>query len=420
LKILAGPSSNSITLAKFLLLGVSIAGLQGAGYVMLLLSSRFLSIEEFAVVRLADSWLVALAIPAALGIPTAVTRMAAERLWSTGDIFRSGVTVAGISSTVVAGVSAALFLALKGSESVEAIVLSIAMPSLVLATIGRVGLSIRQGRSEWTSIALASVISSVAGILITWILVARGGAKAWAVSRLIVECVTAGVLVIPLFLKAPGSSKKPVMSALCTFGLPVLGAMMLDRGLSRADLILLDYLGVPGGALGNYGAMSLVALLLVFPSGILGTLVYPEFVVASGTLPVFSRRLVKAAVLTALVSAGPCLTVAVFPSQTLSLMVGRKYVVDPVMMAILSGSALIQAVTSVLGGGLLALGRPRMNLIGNALGLLVMLGLGYTLVAAYGVLGCTFAMMGSQLARFVMYVASLRTALSRMRNGIPV
>jgi O-antigen/teichoic acid export membrane protein len=401
-------------------LALSLAFLQGGPFLGQVVCARVLGPKNFGYVRVAETLLAILLIPAGLGMASAIVRFAAiAKAEHRGPLFlRRAVGYATTGSLVTATI-ATVAIWLWPLDAALRSALLLLVWSLPVTNIGRIAVNYLLADGQIRSVARANVITSCIALALTgagaWLLQVQG----WVFGRFFGELVPAGVLIWMVRRQLLGKGAPELEQVerrdFMRFGIFMALGTGVDRIASTADTLYLQSALADPALIGQYGAASLVVQAVgLLPAAAMATAM-PRM---AGRAPVpssvssFVREhagtyIVGLAVLTALVMLlGP------FALRTV---LGSVYAPAAALLPGLAPTLLLGGLLQGGGAILFAFGRGDLALTQSALGLVLNIGLNVVLLPIYGIRGAVMALLGAYAGRLVLMSFLVQHATVRAR-----
>ena len=353
------------------------------------------------------------------GISTGVTRAVARDPRSAAGLVVAAVRLQAMLAVGVAAVIVGFGAALPG-QPVPLQYVVLAAAQLVLGTISWPYLAVLGGRAQYGRVALAELLTGMAGFLLLAIAAGAGGGVA---EFLWVHVAVAGAAVgvarwaAAPFLAGPGTGRC-TMTALFREGLPFSAMTVVQSLYTRLDIVLLGQLSSPS-AVGLYSvAYKPVNMMVNFGAVASGTL-FPFIVQAEGMEG--EARLSRVVRLFAVVAPGFALAFSGLSRVMIEALYGFEYVEAAPLLTVLAWSAVAYWLYAPVGIALQAKGFERGWLAVLATGLALNAAGNFWAIPRWGPIGAAATMlvseaalagMGAFLARRALHAAPSLTVMS--------
>ncbi len=398
---------------------VNVAGLVAgvvAAYGVQVLVGRQLGAGGLGLVTVAVQVAFVAAAGSRFGMDLASVREVAIGVGGTGHL-RSLVhrcaLIAGAASIVVAGLVAALSPLTGGNQATVAV----AAVSVPFAAVANTYLGATRGLKQMTPTLWVFWIGQpLAWIAAAVVVLAAGGHAEGVVLAYDASWAVAAVAARSLWRRASAGmgdlpASRDAVSAAIRFGLPRAPSALLAQALFWIDLWVLDiYAG--RAEVGTYAAVSRLAqVILLFLTSV--NLLFAPFAAdlhARGQ-PDQLDALFKAATRWALAATLPvAIVLAVAPEQALRAF-GPDFTGGDSALRIMLVGQLINVATGSVGFVLIMVGRTGLDLLDNALGVLLLAALAAPLADSHGMEGAALAAAASFAAVNLLRLAQVRTVV---------
>lgn len=418
----AGAAFDGVLRGGAILLALQVGNVV-LGFTAQVLLARWLGDAEFGVYAWTWAWANLLAVPAGLGLSTAVLRFmptyAADadpgRLhalvrWTGRTVFLAGLCTGALCGAVV--------LAARNAIPAPYLVplwLGFALvPLLALSTL-RINHGHALGRPA--AAYLPWVVGSNVGLIAGGAMLMVAGVRLDATMVLAVALIAlAGIAIVQWravsrLMTVPARIGRPEPRRWLRVSMPLLASSLLFTLLERADLVLVGLLLGPQHA-GVYGAAARTALLASFGVTAITTLATPRIATlhASGRrdeLQAFARRVGRWTFWPALAAA---LALALFGGSVLSVF-GPGFRDGWACLALLAAAQTVPAAAGLAPHLLNMTGHEVAGAAVMAVAVVVSLGLGLVLIPRIGITGAAIATSASMVTRAVGHALLVRHRL---------
>ncbi len=408
--------SLSAWLADLLSIGTAMAMLQGAPAFAQLVVARLLGPDEFGCVRIVETALSIIVLPASVGMQATVVRFVAAA--SPGE--RPAILKMALGAGVVGAVAVTLvtllalpFVPLNPRAAVYLIPLLLVVP---LTNASRTIISYYQGVQRFRRSLKLSCGAAASSFVLTVAGTAVFGLYGWAGARITAESVMAVALLGAARIETHGGAGAAPSARALRVGVYTATSLTLDRVSTNADVFFLDTLLGSPSLVGQFGlASQLVGVASLLPAAatavafprIAQRTACPEAAL-SYAFWMFRRLLVLLLVGGMVVALlGPTLVAQAF---------GGEYALASQLVLALAPTFLLGAALSFGGNLLMAFERADLNLAQSALGVLASAALNLSLIPRFGVWGAAWATQLTYLVRLVVvavFVAFVARSASR-------
>lgn len=368
---------------------------RAAGYVISMAGSvlvaRMLGVERLGLYAYAMSIAAFFGLLPHLGISTVVTRAVARDPRSAAAMASAAVCLQALLAVGVAAVIIG-FGAILPEQPVPLEYIALAAGQLVVGTMSWPYLAVLGGRAQYGRVALAELLTGLAGLLMLAVAAVAGGGVAeflWAhVGAAVAAIGVARWAAVP-FLEGPRAGQRAI-PALLREALPF-GAMTLVQSFyMRLDMVLLGQLSSPV-AVGLYSVASKpVAMVVNIGAAASGTL-FPFLVQEEG-----ATRLHRVLRLFAVVVPGVALVLCGLSGVVIDWLYGPGYREAAPLLTVLAWSAVASWLSAPLGVALQAKGFERGWLAVLSLGLALNAAGNLWLIPRWGALGTAVTMLVSE------------------------
>ncbi len=395
----------------------SLAFLQGAPFLVQAACARLLGPDDFGRLRVLETILGILLIPAGLGLSSAIVRygsLAVGREQIEGYLGRALAVSTGFG-VLFAGVAAALLLILP-IESGLRFPLLVLVWSLPVTNATRIALNYLQARQRVREVVGLNVLSAIVAFAF-----AVGGAwfaqlNGWTWGRVAGAILPAVLLAVLLRSEIGRLAPKDAFRPMLRFGLLMAFSLGVDKLAGTADTLYIQAFLGQSGQVGQYGAASLaLQAASLLPVAAIG-LAVPRLAGMAGDvveLVGFIRRHVGV-YLVALV--GLTLGLAVFGPPAVLAGLGPSYGPAAQLIPVLAPSLLLIGLLQAGGAMLIAFDRGDLAVLQSLTGLGLNVALNAFLLPSYGLWGAAVAAVLTQAARLVLMWFLVRSAMGRARG----
>jgi O-antigen/teichoic acid export membrane protein len=197
-------------------------------------------------------------------------------------------------------------------------------------------------------------------------------------------------------------------------GLPLAGSQILGMAMLRGDSLLLSLLQ-PAAAVGLYGVPSKLFEITTSIPYILAGLMMPALTAsAAEDRQEFSRQLGRTLDATAIYGVGIVIAFAPFAAQLLTLISGVRYAAGAPALVVISFAIALAGLTHVLRFTVVACGKPRLVLTGDAIACVCAFAAYFALIPRFSLLGAAAGTVIAEAAALVMMSVALRRAGRRL------
>jgi O-antigen/teichoic acid export membrane protein len=394
---------------------LSLAAVQGGVFVAQLVVARLLGPGDFGYVRVVDTVLAILVIPAGAGMASAVVRYTAT---ARNDAERGAVlsvsfwTVVGTS--LVIGAIALLALPLAPLSPKAVTYLRWLVWTLAFTNGARVIINYFQGRKEIRRVAGYNVALAAAGAAAVIAGAAIWGLPGWAGGRFAGEVLLAMSLAWlvrrAITLRIDWHAARPILA----FGAFTAFSAMLDRVATMADTLYLDGFLRDPVVVGQYGAAMLaVNVALLLPAAV--TAVALPHLSERAADPArawdLAARLLKRI---SLLGVGGALVMVVAGPWLTRVVLGPDYTLAGDLLQGLAAAFALNVVMSFLGTVLLALDRADLTVIQSVVGVAVNLAANALLIPRFGAWGAVWAAVATAAVRAAILAWFMALTLRRL------
>jgi O-antigen/teichoic acid export membrane protein len=393
-------SARRLWTADVLHYSASLAAVQGGAFVAQLIVARLLGPAEFGYVRIIDTTLAILLIPAGIGMASAAVRyIAAARTDEERSSLLSMCLAIVLVASIVVGVLATGLLRFAPISVTAVHYLLWMVWLLVFANVSRVVINYFQGLKQIRRVAVLNV-----GLACVGALAVVGGARwwsltGWAGGRMIAEGSFAVVLVWTargaLTVRIDWTALRPVL----VFGTFLMLSAALDRVAVTADTLYLDAFVRDPAVVGQYGAAVLATNLAGLLPAAATAVALPRVVERVHDRAVawaFAWDILGKMMLAIVALAG---VLAVMGPWAIRLVLGNDYQLAGRLLQGLSPTFVLNSLVSFLGIFLLAAERADLALVQSALGVGLNIAANALLIPVWGVWGSVWAGLGTAAIR---------------------
>jgi PST family polysaccharide transporter len=370
----------------------SLAAVQGAVFVAQMIVARLLGPAEFGYVRVVDTVMALVLVPAGFGLTSAIVRWTAmapdER--ARGSILSFSIVSVVAASALVAAI-ALLILPYTTVNATAQSYLRWLVWSVVFTNVGRLIINYYQGRKEIRRVALLNVVLAGAGTTLVVLGAWWWRVPGWAAGRMGAEILLALVLLWIVRRQLARPAPWQAGKALLAFGASVVASGALDRIATQADTLYLDAFVRDSVIIGQYGAASLAftaaallpaaAIAVALPH--LSERARDPAAIHQLAMKMLGRLIAGAVLLAALL--------AVLGPPALRLVLGSQYALAGSLLPWFALALVLNVIMSFLGTYLLALGKAGLTVWQSAIGVGVNIGANAILMPTYGVHGAVWA-----------------------------
>jgi O-antigen/teichoic acid export membrane protein len=389
------------------LLLLSFVVFQGSSYVIQLIAAQQLGPSDFGKVRILESFLSIALILASFGMPSAIVTYvaAASSAKRQHELLFTAVLLVCLASVAVAAiVSLSPFFGLPQENKLRN--LPILVWILPAMTASRTVVNYFQGRGEIKRLSVLNLSTSVATAVIVAGSVHLWAFNGWLYGRMLAEALFAVGLVIYARRHFAVFFRSETVRTLATFGAFAMPAFMVDRLLTMGDTLYLSWFLQRADAsreIGNYGVASLAYTAVLLVPGAINGAVWPQ-IASRAADPAgayrFTLRVVRrSTVLVALL----CVVLFVSFPKVVPLVLGSGYDQAGRIFQILIPTAVAYTFCTTMGTLILAAGKPRLSLLGNAPSALFHFGLCALLIPRYGIEGAALALLITTVVRTLIF-----------------
>ena len=197
-------------------------------------------------------------------------------------------------------------------------------------------------------------------------------------------------------------------------GLPLAGAQILGMAMLRGDSLLLS-LFQPAAAVGLYGVPSKLFEITTSVPYILAGLMMPSLTAsAAADGAEFSRQLGNTLDAVAVYGVGVVIAFAPFADRLLALISGERFAAGAPALIVISFAVALAGLTHVLRFTLVACGRPRLVLAGDALACSCAFAAYFTLIPRFSLLGAAVGTVVAEASALIAMIVGLTLAGRRL------
>lgn len=387
---------------------IRLVSIRGIGYLLALVNSviilRSLTVQELGAYTYAMGLAALFGLLPNMGIGTVITREVA-RDRATRSFVRTGI-VAQLGLAVAVTVVVPAFAALLPAQPVPVGYVALAAAQLGMGALSWPYLAVISGRVRYDKIALADLISAVAGTLaLVAAALARPGVPAFLLAHLAASAVavaTARFLAAPFFPTARGPRVR--IHELIRTSLPFGVAAFLQSLYTRIDIVFLGQIST-ARALGLYGAAYKPTNFAVAVGGTVSGTLFP--VMARPPLDAVPRTYRRASRGLAVLAPAMALTLTGLASPVLALLGGQRYVPAATLLAVLAWAAAANWLYGPLGTTLQARGAERLWLLCLAGGLALNVAGNLWAIPRYGALGAAGTTLATEAILVLLALAAV-------------
>jgi O-antigen/teichoic acid export membrane protein len=376
--------------AGFLDLLLSQIFVQGGSYILQFIVAAVVGAEEFAPIKVAESWLALAILPAAFGMPTAMIKHVAEGSHSDESVLNHGLAVVVLSSLIVTVFTFVTVSILASPQTAHLV--RILVWSLAFSTLTRTVLAYFQGLKEIKKAARINTVLSTIGLAVTLGLTHGFNIKGWLIGRFLSEVLFAAWMLSMVRGRVHFARlDRTLLGNMTRMGTFAMLSLLVGRAALQGDVLVLDRLIEDQILIGNYGIASLARSGLMLPAGAIAAVMLPYLVeklrdISQG-IKLFLQMAAYGLATLILLS----LVVLLFPNSLFVALVGQDYVytlsyIRGLLPAIACGALLI-----FTNNFLIALDRTDLAFYTFLVGLVINLALNYLLIRSIGVLGSIVA-----------------------------
>jgi O-antigen/teichoic acid export membrane protein len=363
---------------------------QGGSYILQFIVAAVVGAEEFAPIKVAESWLALAILPAAFGMPTALIKHVAERSCSDESVLNHGLAVVVLSSQIVTVFTFVTIGILASPQT--AYLVRILVWSLTFSTLTRTVLAYFQGLKEIKKAARINTVLSMIGLTVTVGLTYRFNVTGWLIGRFLSEVLFA-VWMLSIVRGRVHFTRldRALLGNMARMGTFAMLSLLVGRAALQGDVLILDRLIEDPMLIGNYGIASLARAGMMLPAGAIAAVMLPYLVeklkdISQG-IKLFLQMTGYGLATLILLS----LVVLLFPNSLFVTLIGQDYLytlpyIRGLLPAIVCGALLI-----FTNNFLIALDRTELAFYTFLVGLIINLALNYLLISWIGVLGSIVA-----------------------------
>jgi O-antigen/teichoic acid export membrane protein len=408
--------------AGFLDLLFSLIFVQGSSYLLQFAVGVMLGAEEFAPIKVAETWLALAILPAAVGMPTAVVRFTADRRYPDQSVLSQGLATVLVVSQVAA---AAVFL-LVGmlASSQVALLVRILAWSLAFSAITRTVLSYFQGLREIKRAARINTVTSLASLAITVGLTGVFGTRGWLVGRFLSEVLFAGLMLLLVRHRIRFTQWDSLLwRRMLRMGIFAMLSLLVGRAALQGDMLLVDALVDNQLQVGNYGMATLARFAMGLPVGALAAIMLPYLVERLVDLSQAVRFFLQTVGYALIILVPMCALILAFPTRLFIAILGQDYALVLGYVRGLLPAIVCGALLTLTNNFLVALEKTNLSFFTFLGGLAINLLLGFVLIRRMGVPGAIIAsdvtavlQLGGQASILVVLIRNLRHMQVRSRQ----
>lgn len=360
--------------------------IQGCAYLLQFVVAGVVGAEQFAPVRIAETWLALAILPAAFGMPTAVVKYTAERSrTSSGLVLSYGLAMVVLGSHIIATIC---FFAVGMFASPQAVSLvRILVWSLAFSAVTRTILAYFQGLKEIKKAARVNVVLSIIGLAGTTGLTYLLGLPGWLIGRFLSEMVFAIWMLLLVRRQVRFAWKPELLGSMARMGVFAMLSLLAGRAALQADILLLDFLVKDQVLIGNYGVASLARSAMMLPTGAIAAILLPYLVGKLGNIAQGTKFFLQMAAYGLGVALVLGLLVLLFPDSLFVTLFGPDYILAIQYVRALLPAIICGALLTLTNNFLVALERTDLSFYTSLAGLVVNTGLILWLVPGMGIIG---------------------------------
>lgn len=206
----------------------------------------------------------------------------------------------------------------------------------------------------------------------------------------------------------------PLWRGYLVAGLPIAGSQILGMAMLRGDSLLLS-LFQPAAAVGLYGVPAKLFEITTSVPYMLAGLMMPSLTASAASDRVqFSRLLGSTVDAAAVYGVAIVILFAPFAAQLLALISGQRFVPGAPALAVISFAAALAGLTHVLRFTLVACGRPRLVLTGDAIACACAFTAYFALIPRYSLIGAAAGTVIAETSALVAMLVGLKRAGRRL------
>ncbi len=390
---------------------------KAVGFVLVMVMTRALPIEDFGRWTLAAAFVAVLSPLADLGTDLHVTRLVAQRPADAPRLLGASLSLKlalGVVLVVVAGVLARLL----GYRAPTPTLIVLAAVAALGGVLGSSWFCVLRGVQRLDREAVGTTVARALHLAATLAAVAMG-AGVVALSGVQAAAAVAGCALVAWVARGAAPAAKfagatAEWAGLVRGGWPFALTALVVTVYFRLDTVMLSLMAGER-ATGVYGACASLLFASLLLSQSLVTAVFPVIAEAGAIDAPRSRDVLRRAFPLSLAAGLPFgLGATAFAAPVLTLLFGHGYGEGAHVLELLAWTAPVLFLTNLFGHAVAASGRQRDVLVISAINAAINVSLNLVLIPRLGAVGAGWATLITELVGLAMYAAHLRAHLAWM------